>query len=428
MRAWHLGSAIVAACASATACAAVLGFDASPELSVYNYMGDTDGGHWQESTLDHREFQGGVFDGRYVYLPPTLSSSNRGAVERYDTQSAFALASWVPFVLSGIGSAAQSSFGGAVFDGRYVYLVPQWGGMTKVPTHPIVVRYDTTAPYESDSSWEAFDVTENVSKDANGFAGGTFDGRYVYFVPFPNTYAVRFDTHGSFSSKGSWDVFHIATIDKAALGAQGAIFDGRYVYFIPSTDAELNANDGLVRYDNRKSFTDDTAWESVHLSIAGFNPDALGFAGGAFDGRYVYLAPYESYLGTVARFDTTAPGGLKSRASWSFFSVQENVNKNGSGFCGAGFDGRFVYFVPNDNVMFDGLVVRLDSLGDFEDKRSWSAYDMASINPAAKGFCGAVFDGQSMYFVPTDHAFITRFEARTSPQMPKLPGFFGSFF
>jgi hypothetical protein len=101
---------------------------------------------------------------------------------------------------------------------------------------------------------------------------------------------------------------------------------------------------------------------------------------------------------------------------------------HGAGFDGAGFDGRFVYFVPNLDVGPSGLVVRVDSLGDFTDKKSWSTFNMTSLDPAAAEFRGAVFDGQYMYFIPNVYKLVTRFEARTSRRMPQLPAFFGSFF
>src|ERR1700734_509512 len=67
-----------------------------------------------------RDFQGGVFDGRYIYFSPV----SNGAVTRYDTQGSFtAMTSWSTFDTSTLGANAQG-FNGAVYDGRFVYFVP----------------------------------------------------------------------------------------------------------------------------------------------------------------------------------------------------------------------------------------------------------------------------------------------------------------
>ena len=78
-------------------------------------------------------------------------------------------------------------FFGAVFDGRYVYFVPQNSG----PAHPgrdtghhgHVLRYDTQGDFASPSSWSAYDASETSGLVTRGYYGAVFDGRYVFFVP-----------------------------------------------------------------------------------------------------------------------------------------------------------------------------------------------------------------------------------------------------
>jgi hypothetical protein len=86
-----------------------------------------------------------------------------------------------------------------------------------------------------------------------GFAGGTFDGRYVYFAP--NTFGVslgsgylvagRYDTMGPFGSSASWVTFSIVYGTPTAQ-YWGAVFDGRFVYFIPQEGAQLAQYDTTV--------------------------------------------------------------------------------------------------------------------------------------------------------------------------------------
>ena len=74
---------------------------------------------------------------------------------------------------------AKEFFGG-VFDGRYVYFVPYDNGSSY---HGNVLRFDTSLPFTNPDSWSAYDAENTNSLDTKGFYGGVFDGRYVYFVP-----------------------------------------------------------------------------------------------------------------------------------------------------------------------------------------------------------------------------------------------------
>ena len=91
-----------------------------------------------------------------------------------------------------------------------------------------------------------------------------------------------------------------------------------------------------------------------------------------------------------------------------------------SGYFGAVFDGRYVYFSPEQHNSLEqhGIVLRLDTHGDFYDGASYSAYDAQSTDGlVTKGFYGAVFDGAYVYFVPRQcgdhyHSRILRYDPR----------------
>lgn len=135
---------------------------------------------------------------------------------------------------------AARQFGGGVFDGRYVYFAPlDGGGMPGDGTGALTIRYDTQAPFDQATSWTAFDLGM-VGANAHGYVGGTFDGRYVYFVPNKTSLAIRYDTTKPFGSATSWE-----THDAGTSGFWGAVFDGAYVYFVP------NANGIAVRFHAR---------------------------------------------------------------------------------------------------------------------------------------------------------------------------------
>jgi hypothetical protein len=65
--------------------------------------------------------------------------------------------------------------------------------------------------------------------------GDSFDGRYVYFVPYGGGIAVRYDTQGQgFGAVGSWEAYNLASLNGNAAQFSGSAFDGQYVYFVPS--------------------------------------------------------------------------------------------------------------------------------------------------------------------------------------------------
>jgi len=221
-----------------------------------------------------------------------------------------------------------------------------------------------------------------------------------------------------------WEAFDTSLL--ARHGAYtGATFDGRYVYFAGRTTL-------VTRFDTTLTFEDATSWSQYDLASLGVPG---GFAGAVFDNRYVYFVPYlvdtTTHPSVVSRFDTT--GSFSSAASWASFDTSTLPVDGGSvpgGFFGAGFDGRYVYFVPRNDGTPDGRIVRYDTTpldggstaatdagsadggnadaGDaaaaanaaFGDLALWATFDLSTINPGAIGFAGAVFDGTSLYLVP----------------------------
>jgi hypothetical protein len=128
-------------------------------------------------------FQGAAFDGQYVYFLPGETSF----LARYNTHAPFNVGtSWEAF---DVGALSATGFRGATFDGRYVYLAPR---SSASPGHGVLARYDTTAPFASASSWSTFDTTR-ANANATAFQGAVFDGRYVYLVPDNGSVAARFD-------------------------------------------------------------------------------------------------------------------------------------------------------------------------------------------------------------------------------------------
>jgi hypothetical protein len=395
------------------------------------------------SSLHPLSFTGGTFDGRYVYF------AGRGAdVAQYDTAGSFdGGASWAYY---NTGPGGPEGFSGAVFDGRYVYFIPYVDG---VPQSRIL-RYDSKLTFTSASSWASFDLLA-LSADGgaatSGFFGGGFDGRYLYLVPHadgaPDGRVVRYDTvppdaggvdagGGDFSELDRWSTFDLSTLNPLATGFSGAAFDGKSLYLAPTFNGGpiAGGNSAIaarLRTEVDGGFKSDAGWSTYDLTNV--NGLAYDFVGAGFDGRYVYFAPRGP--GIVVRLDTTA-GPFNSVAAWSTYDIanaipraQPDAAATAAYFEGVAFDGRFVYFIPND-ASSTATVVRYDTLSTFAADCAWSTVDLSPIDPDGSApliYNGAVFDGQYLYLIPYSNGILARFKARTPALLPALPDFHGSF-
>jgi hypothetical protein len=375
-----------------------------------NFHDVTSAANWSfhDLALAGGRFAGGTYDGRYVYLAPDRAAPY---VARYDTKGPFDdSSSWSTFSLLKLGGAAGTpGGGGATFDGRYIYFA------NSDPTG-IVLRYDPETPFDQKSSWTVFSVTAALGSGLG--RGSAFDGRYVYFAAggYEAAGVVRFDTQAGFTEKSSWSMWKSnPTLQLRQAGDTGVVFDGRYVYLVP-------AGYPLLFYDTQADFALDASWSERDVPVN--NPE---FFGAAFDGHYLYLVPYLALEGDgiVQRFDPQKT----NTSPWLSFDTA--TLSPGSGyFMYAGFDGRFVYLVPNYSSVTkgaSGLLVWFDTQGDFTSVSSWAKFDLTTLNVNAKQFVGAIFDGRYLYFAP-GLGTVARFDARDPPAMPPLPAFHGSFF
>ena len=264
---------------------------------------------------------GGAFDGRYLYFAPyAVGDKASGKAMRYDTQAALtASTSWSWFDTTTVAADAKG-FAGALFDGRYLYFIPNSSAVNPFTgdytPSGVVVRYDTKAEFADAASWSTFD-TGTLTPAARGFAGATFDGRYIYMAPngdwTKGVVPTRYDTKGSFTDPSSWRSFDLSKTTVAGgdfvdMYFYGASFDGRYVYYIPGDGTVL------VRYDTQADFSSASAWESVGMWAVGASS---GFRGAAFDGQYLYLVPRD--WGPIMRFDAVSPSALPGGNGASFF-------------------------------------------------------------------------------------------------------------
>ena len=122
-------------------------------------------------------FVGATYDGRYLYFD-SYSHTN---MIRYDTRGSFTDdSSWINFEASKTPGLKMGGFDGGFFDGRYVWYVP----FQKTDNHTNWLRYDTVKQFDDQGSWDVFDASGTDGLENGGYNAGAFDGRFFYAAPF----------------------------------------------------------------------------------------------------------------------------------------------------------------------------------------------------------------------------------------------------
>ena len=320
-------------------------------------------------------------------------------------------ASFTVFNLATVNTKTHK-FAGAAFDGEYVYFVPfDWDVATETS------RYDTKSAFGATASWSIFDLGPITGEglDSRGYIGAVFDGRYLYYMPncifgYWRGNALRFDTQGNFASASDWSLFDTQTLDKDAAGFRGGTFDGRYVYFVPWGDVSSGTpieRPLATRYDTHADFGTPDGWSTFDLSTLS---DTNVYAGAAFDGTYVYLVSADA-RGRLTRFDSGK--AFDSSDSWAKFDMGSAVEGVNDSFNGGVFDGRYLYIVPHSAVP-----VRYDTTAALDEKSAYETMNLAPLDAAAGNFAGGVFDGRYVYFVPEASNHVARFDARADSALP----------
>lgn len=296
--------------------------------------------------------------------------------------------------------AGSRGFSGVVCDGVYLYFVPLNNG----EFHGKVTRHDTRLDFTDPAAWEVFDSAV-VHPGSRGFVDGLFDGRYLYLVPFCNGQhhgqVTRYDTTRPFAESASWQVFDTATVHPHSRGFVSGCFDGRYLYLAPYQLDFVTTNSQVTRFDTQGEFTDPASW-SV-FDTAAVHPDSRGFHSAVWDGGdYVYLVPYlregKTYSGLLLRHDRR--GDFTDPAAWQSFDLT-TLDPRCQGYVGGVCRDGFLYLAPYfDGSDRHGRVLRFDTGAALDDTSAWTLFDCASLDAGSRGFFGAVCDEQALYLIP----------------------------
>ena len=237
--------------------------------------------------------QSAAFDGRYIYFCPGFSndpeteSTYSGRTIRYDTRAPFKdQSSYTSVDLSTLLDPRAACFDGGAFDGRYIYLVPLYG--------LFAVRYDTRGALDDPLSWEGFDGAQvGMGMNVGAVFDGRYLYYCAYGNANIVRFDTRgeFKNPESWELR---NVDHTGGL--RTTGFDGGFFDGRFVYFQPfflsGEDGTNRFHSHYLRYDPSRPFGDAASWQSYDASTTDGLP-SVGYNGGAFDGRYFYAAPWQ---------------------------------------------------------------------------------------------------------------------------------------
>jgi hypothetical protein len=236
-------------------------------------------------------------------------------------------------------------------------------------------------------NWTTFAMPDG----AGGFGGGILAGNRLIVVPLarqqmPFGSLRSYDTTMGFDDTAAWESFDLKTVNPGATGYFGAAFDGRYVYFAPYSTSLL------ARWDSQKSFTDPSAYQFHDLG-------QTGMLTAGFDGHSLYLVPFyngttHQPIGKIVRYDVSKSFDMGN--SYTSFDLSTK-NANAKNFVGAVFDGTYLYLSPGAF----GVTARFQVAKPIDEGDAWDYFSVSTLCASCQAYEGAAFDGRYVYFAPS---------------------------
>lgn len=341
---------------------------------------------WSTYAKSGGGFTAGPFDGRFIYFLRATDVDGADAgltgarVLRYDTQAtAFDDdAAWTSYDMEG-PLGVTGGHVAAVLDGKYLVIGPRDDAK--------FIRFDTSlAPNEFgfDTNWEVFDGPAGGYKAALPVDGGLVFNNGPLLTPVEHL--------GSAFDAG-WTT---AQLDAGTFGCANThqgICAGGQLFFGP---AGSDTTSCLSRFDPSVApFGTNAGWDSVDVAtLADENAFLLGMV--ASD-QHMYVTQYSTHDAAAPVRVLRKPFAGNLDAGWE--SEPTNVkNPLTRGFLGGAWDGRYLYFAPYPTPTTTVIFSRYDTQGGFTDDAAWSVAAGAALGIPSNRFWGAVFDGQYVYY------------------------------
>ena len=264
----------------------------------------------------------------------------------------------------------------------------------EAPEMKEVAHVEPETRFFDEKNWLAYD-TRNTSglTDVEGFAGGCFDGRHVYFGawayspdnktrPFSGR-LLRWDSGRGPTDSDGWEAFDASQVGGyQSSGGYGVVCLKDQVLWTPGEEGEspVGRTHGLIlAYNKRLPFDKASSYTVVDLSD--LHEDAVGFIGACYGNGYAY---FPSFYGNCARdsgscrtvrYHHTGTNTITDLQAWEVSPDLSNLNhQDAHKNYGCTSLGRYVYFGN-----FDGKMLRHDTSRPLADKDAWELVDKGDL-------------------------------------------------
>jgi hypothetical protein len=209
--------------------------------------------------------------------------------------------------------------------------------------HGIFLRYDPSLPFGARAAWTAFDLQENVHREARGYQSIAFKAPWVYLIPFGLGFSelVRYDTTAPFARADSYETFDLSEVHPDARGFTGGIIVGDDLVLVPWRDVTRpfpqQSMSVALRFDTRRPLGDAGAWSSIDLTAV--DPRARGYQFGWADqaGRVTLVPTHNAAIAETPPFavwDSGRPFGAP--LAWRTYPSQGVPPSTGAAHDGGG--------------------------------------------------------------------------------------------
>ncbi len=253
---------------------------------------------------------GGVFDGRYMWMVP---NGAKPYVTKVDTNPATE-GQMIKYDLSSIAeiSFGTWAFSGGTFDGTNVWLTPRNANM--------LVKINAATGVLS-----GYTIPSISTLGGNKFLSTIFDGTYIWLIPSDSRELIRADLNGNMTSYNKWPTaFWTANSAKSLFVS--AYLVGSDIFMMPAGATQI------IKFNTLAAPTDLNSMTTIDY------PGGGQYYGCAFDGQYIWMAPWTS--GNVLKID---------KDTNEVIQVASGIV---GGCSGAIYDGESVWFIPYSGRLF----------------------------------------------------------------------------
>ena len=317
------------------------------------------------------KFNGGVYDGNgHVWLIPI----NANRVVKVSTADG-TMTGYSGWANAGLTGAETTKFRSGAYDGN--------GNIWMIPANVDRVVKVSTA----DGTMTGYNGWPNgVTLGSSSFWGSVYDGNgHVWMIPYTASHIVKINTANGNMSRVEWP----AGNTNPQFAFSGGVYDGTHIWMIPYNATATGAK--VMKINVATGAMEELEWPT------GFVRRSAAYFGGVYDGNgNVWMIPYTANF--VMKIDT-ATGAMTECTGWPWSAPGFDLQSGGR-FSGGAFDGRYIWMAPVNCTR----IVRVDTAAGINQGKM-EAYDWSGLTSFTKGplaFMSGAFDGENVWLIPSN--------------------------